>query len=109
VAGRIKSIMNLNDRIRDQTCDLPAYRADSQPPVITLTRKIKIYRTEILPVLFGCGNCSPTLRQGHRLSVFENMVLGRIFGPKRDEITGQWRRIHNEELHALYSSPNVFG
>jgi hypothetical protein len=47
------------------------------------------------------------LREEHRLRVFENMVLRKIFGPKRDNITGEWRRLHNEKLHDLYSSPNI--
>jgi hypothetical protein len=48
-----------------------------------------------------------TLREEYRLRVFENRVLSRIFGPKRDEVTGDWRRLHNEELHNFYSSPNT--
>jgi hypothetical protein len=48
-----------------------------------------------------------TLREEHRLRVFENMVLRRIFGPKRDEVTGGWRKFHNQELHGLYSSPSI--
>jgi hypothetical protein len=48
-----------------------------------------------------------TLREGHRLRVFENRVLRRIFGPKRNEVTGGWRKLHNEELHNLYSSPSI--
>jgi len=47
------------------------------------------------------------LREEHRLRVFENRVLRRIFGPKRDEVTGEWRKLHNEELHNLYSSPDI--
>jgi hypothetical protein len=47
------------------------------------------------------------LREENRLRMFENRVLGRIFGPKRDEVTGEWRKLHNEELHILYSSPNI--
>jgi hypothetical protein len=50
---------------------------------------------------------SLTLREEHRLRVFENRVLRRIFGPKRDHVTGDWRKLHNEELHNLYSSPNI--
>jgi hypothetical protein len=48
-----------------------------------------------------------TLREEHRLRVFENRVLRSIFGPRRDEVTGNWRKLHNEELHNLYSSPNI--
>jgi hypothetical protein len=70
--------------------------------------KIKIYKTIILPVgLYGCETLSFTLREEHRLRVFENRVLRRIFGPKRDEVTGGWRKLHNEELHGLYSSPSI--
>jgi hypothetical protein len=65
---------------------------------------IGIYKTIILPVvLYECENWSLTLREEHRLSVFENRVLRRIFGPKRDEVTGGWRKLHHEELHNLYS------
>jgi len=70
--------------------------------------KIKIYRTIILPVvLYGCETWSLTLREKMKLGVFENMVLRRIFGPRRDEVTGEWRRLHNEELTDFYSSPNI--
>jgi hypothetical protein len=70
--------------------------------------KVKIYETIILPVvLYGCESWSLTLREEHRLGVFENRVLRRIFGPKRDEVTGEWRKSHNGELHNLYSSPDI--
>jgi len=70
--------------------------------------KIKIYRTVILPVvLYGCETWSLTLRDERNLRVYENRVLRRIFGPRREEITGERRRLHNEELNDLYSSPNI--
>jgi hypothetical protein len=70
--------------------------------------KIRIYKTIILPViLYGCGTWSRTLREIHRLRVFEYRILRRIFGPKRDEVTGGWRKLHNEELRDLYSSPSI--
>jgi hypothetical protein len=58
-------------------------------------------------VLYGCKTSSLALREEHRLRVFENMVLRRIFGPKRDEVTGEWRKLHNEELSDLYFSPSI--
>jgi hypothetical protein len=58
-------------------------------------------------VLYGCETWSLTLREERRLRVFENRVLRRIFGPKRDEVTEEWRKLHNEELNDLYSSPNI--
>jgi hypothetical protein len=68
--------------------------------------KIKIYRTAVLPVvLFGCETWSLTLREERRLRVFENRVLRRIFGPKRDEVTGESSKLHKEELSDLYCSP----
>jgi len=70
--------------------------------------KIKIYRTIILPVvLYGCESWSLTLREERKLRVFENMVLRRIFGPRRDEATEELMRFHNEELNDLYSSLNI--
>ena len=59
-------------------------------------------------VLHGCETRSLTLREERRLRVFENRVLRKIFGPKRDEVTGEWRRLHNKELNDVYSSPNIF-
>ena len=62
----------------------------------------------ILPVvLYGCETWSLTLREKRRLRVFENRVLGRVFEPKRDEVAGEWRKLHNEELRDLYSLPSI--
>jgi hypothetical protein len=69
--------------------------------------KIKIHRTIIMPVVvYGCKTWSLTLREERRLRVFQNRVLRRKFGLKRDEVTGEWRKLHNEGLNDLYSSPN---
>jgi hypothetical protein len=76
--------------------------------VLSNNTKIKIYRTIILPVvLYGCETWSHALREEHRLRVFENRELRRICGPKRDEVTEDWRRLHNEKLNDLYLSPNI--
>jgi hypothetical protein len=70
--------------------------------------KIRIYKTIILPVvLYGCETLSLTLGEEHRLRVFENRVLRRIFEPMRCEVKGEWRKVHNEELRDLYSSPSI--
>ena len=69
---------------------------------------IKIHRNIVLPVvLYGCETWSLTLREERKLRVFQNMVLRRIFRPRRDEVTVEWRRLHNEELNDLYSSTNI--
>jgi len=69
---------------------------------------MKIYRTVSLPiVLYGCETWSLTLREERKLRVFENRVLRKIFGPRSDEVTGEWRGLHDEELNDLYSSPNI--
>jgi hypothetical protein len=70
--------------------------------------KIRTYKTIILPVvLYGCETWSLTLREKHKLRMFENRVLRKIFGPKRDEVTGEWRKLHNKKLLDLYSSPSI--
>jgi hypothetical protein len=75
--------------------------------LISKTLEIKIYETVILPfVLYGCETWSLTLGEEQRLRVFENSVLRRIFGPKREEDVS-WRKLHNDELHSLYSSSNI--
>ncbi|KAJ4436886.1 hypothetical protein ANN_17018 [Periplaneta americana] len=78
------------------------------PHLLSKNLKVRIYKTVILPVvLCGCETWTLTLREEHRLRVFENKVLRKIFGAKRDEVTGEWRKLHNTELHALYSSPDI--
>jgi hypothetical protein len=72
--------------------------------IITLEGIIVI----MLVVLYGCETWSLTFREERRFRVFENRVLRRIFGLKRDEVTGEWRKLHIEELNDLYSSPNIF-
>jgi len=70
--------------------------------------EIKIYRTIILPVvLYGCETWSLTLREKRRLRVSEKRVLRKVFGSKKDEVTGEWRKLHNQELNGLYSLPNI--
>jgi hypothetical protein len=76
--------------------------------LLSKNTKIRVYRTVVLPVvLYGCETWSLTLREEQRLRVFENRVLRRIFWPKMDEATGEWRRLHNEELNDLYSLQNI--
>ena len=70
--------------------------------------KNKIYRIVTLSlVAYGCETWSLTMREECRLIVLENRVLRRIYGPKRNEVTGEWRKLHNEEVNDLYSSPNI--
>jgi hypothetical protein len=76
---------------------------------VFLSQRLKNNKTIILHVvLYGCEAWSLTLREEHTLRVFVKRVL-RIFGPKREEVAGGWRRLHNEELHNLYASPNIIG
>ena len=75
-----------------------------------LSKKLKVntYKTIILPaVLFGCETWSLALREENMLRLFENKVLRKTFGAKRDEIKAEWRKLHNAELHAFYCSPNI--
>jgi len=75
--------------------------------LLTENMKIKKYRSLILSVvLYGCDTLLLTPREASRLRVFENRVLRRIFGPKRDEVRGEWKKLRDEEINDLYSSPN---
>jgi hypothetical protein len=70
--------------------------------------EIRIFKIiNFIVVLYGCETWSLTLSEEHRLRVFENRVLRRLLGPKRDEVMGEWRKLHNEELRYLYSSPSI--
>jgi len=102
IAEEIKSRLKSGNACYHSEQNLLSYR------LLSKNLKIEIYRSVILPVvLYGCETWSLTLRKERKLRVFENMVLRRIFGPRRDEITGEWRRLHNEVLNDLYSSPNI--
>jgi hypothetical protein len=80
----------------------------SESFVLPKISKIKIHKPIIIhAVLGGCDTWSLILREEYRLVVFENRLLGRIFGPKREKVVGGWRRLHDEELHKLYASPNI--
>jgi hypothetical protein len=97
IQEEIKSRLNSGNACYHSVQDLLSSR------LLSKNLKIRIYKTIILPmVLYGCETWSLTLREEHRLR-----VLRRIFGPKRDEVMGEWRKLHNEELHDLYSSPSI--
>jgi hypothetical protein len=74
---------------------------------VRLTELIQLQNTILQVVLYECESWSLTLRKEHRLRVFENRVLRGVFGPKGDEVTGEWRKLHSGELHNLYSSPDI--
>ena len=80
----------------------------TQQRILCSLPRIKIYRIITLPVvLYGCETWSLTLKEERRLRMFEKRVLRRIFGPKRDEVTEEQRKLHNEELNDLYCSPSI--
>jgi hypothetical protein len=75
--------------------------------LLSKNSKIQIYGTILLPVVYGCETWSLTLRLERRLRLFENRALRRTYRSKRDEVTGDWRKLHNEGRNDLYSSPNI--
>jgi hypothetical protein len=101
IRDEIKSRLNLGNACYYSVQNLLSSR------LISKNLKFKIYKTVILPVvLYGCETRSFTLREEHGLRVFENRVLRMILGPKKEE-DGSWRKLHKDELHSLYSSPNI--
>jgi hypothetical protein len=100
----IKSRLNLGDACYHSVQSLLSSR------LLSRNVKVKIYKTVILPlVLYGCETLSSTLSEERRLRVFENRVLRGIFGPKKGDVTGQWKKLHIGELHNLYSFPVSLG
>jgi hypothetical protein len=104
IHGEIKNRLNSGNARYHSVQKLLSFRLLSKILVV----KIIIYKTIILSVVvYGCETWSLPLKEEHRLRMFENRVLRRIFGPKRDEITRGWRKLHTVELHNMYPSPNV--
>jgi hypothetical protein len=102
IQEEIKSRLNLGNACYHSVQNLLCSRSLSK------NLKIKIYITIIFPVvLYECETWLLTLTEVRRLRVFENRVLRRVFGPKRDQVTGEWKKLHNEELNDLYSLPNI--
>ena len=100
----------IKSRMKSRNAGYHSVQNHCSSSLLSKNFKIKIYRTRILPVvLHECETWSFTLREECKLRLLDNRVLRRIFGPKRDEITGEWRKLHNEELNVLYSSPNIVG
>jgi hypothetical protein len=101
IQEEIKRRSNSDNASYHSVQNLPSSR------LLSKNLKIRVYKMIILPaVLYWCETWSLTLREEHRLRVFENNVL-TIFGLKRDEVTAEWRKLHNEELRDLYSSPSI--
>jgi hypothetical protein len=102
IQEEIKSRLNVGNACYYSVQNLSSTR------LLSRNLKIKICRTTILVVvLYGCETWSLTLMDERSLRMFEKRVLSRVFGPKRVEVTGEWRKLHNEELNDLYSLPNI--
>ena len=92
----------IKSRMKSRNACYHSVRNLLSPSLLSRNLKIKIYRTIIFPFVFcGCETELLTMREDRRLRDFENMVLRIIFGPKRDEVTGEWRKVHNEELNDM--------
>jgi hypothetical protein len=102
IQGEIKRRLN-----SDNACYLSVQNLSSSR-LLSKNIKIRIHKTILLPVVrYGCKTWCLVLREEHKLRLFERRVLRRIFGPKRDDVMGEWRKLHNEELRDLYSSPSI--
>jgi hypothetical protein len=98
----------INSRLHSRNACYHSVQSLLSSCLLSSNSKVKIYKTTILPVvLYGCETWSLTLGEEHRLRGSENRVLRRISGPKRDEVMGEWRKLHSGELHNLHSSPNI--
>jgi len=98
----------IKSRLKSGNACYPSVQNLLSSSLLSKNLKIKIHRTiTLLIVLYGCETWSLTLREERKLRVFENRVLRRIFGHKRDEVTDEWRKLHNEELTVQYSSMNI--
>jgi len=98
----------IEDRLKSRNACFNSVQNLLSSSLLARHLKFKVHRTIILPlVLYGCETWSLTQTERRRMGLFENRVLRRTFGPKRNDVRGQWRKLHNEELADLYCSPNI--